>query len=127
MVASGENYRVKLDLQPNTIFTQQQGQGSVRVELTTPAHQTHAVDTQVSLQKRPNYFMFDSRINYKSAQNRQYKLTSRMNWEKTSGPYSFKVDSEIGYIPPEGQQKSFTFLASHHNSPQERHIEVKVN
>ncbi|KAK3883084.1 hypothetical protein Pcinc_012578 [Petrolisthes cinctipes] len=126
VVLCGENYRVKVDLQPNTIFTQQQGQGSVHVEVTTPSHQTHAVDTQVNLQMRPSYFMVDSRFNYKSASNRQYKLTSRLNWEKISGPYGFKVDSEFGYTPPEGQQKSLTFLTSHQNSPQERLIEIKT-
>jgi len=115
-----------MDLQPNTLFIQNQGQGSFLVEVMTPTHQTHSINTQLNLQYQHNLYMIDSRINYKSPENKQYKISTKMNWEKVTGLYGFKLGYKLGYTSPEGLEKYFTIQTIHQNSPQERIIELKV-
>ncbi|KAK4329517.1 hypothetical protein Pmani_000135 [Petrolisthes manimaculis] len=123
----GENYRVKLDLQPQSLLTQVQGQGSFLVEMTTPSHQIHSLQTHLALHQSNTYFKTETHIDYKSPENRQYKLISKFDLESAAGLYGFKINSEVDYISPEGQHKSFTFLVNHHSSSQERIVQLKIS
>ncbi|XP_042241489.1 vitellogenin-like [Homarus americanus] len=118
-------YHVKLDVDAENLMHSRSGDNKFNFEVTTPSQNTIDLNIITNFESRST--KVNTNFLYKNQQNNKaYKLISAIDLEKLGSPYSYKLNSELSYTSPQGQQTTLHAEAKHQITPEERELHYKA-
>lgn len=122
VVWMSEVYDIKLDWRKTEEET-----GAI-LEVITPSRDKFTVEMVIQIERQSDRVKLSSHIRYKNPQNKEYVLTNTLDIEKLSTPcpFSYKIETEFTFTPPEGRQTMLKIEAEHKKTSEERIVHLKV-
>lgn len=89
------------------------GENNFKMEVKTPSQKTFALAVATSIEQESPNTSLTFTIDYKSLENKNYKLKSTTNWKRLGIPYTFITNSQVKFTSPEGKETTVNTEAKH--------------
>ncbi|XP_053642616.2 vitellogenin-like [Cherax quadricarinatus] len=119
-----EMYHVKLDIEAENLRQYRYGENGFNLELTSPQR---SLEWKLNTNVESRSAKVDMNLQCKFQDDREYRLTSVVDIEKLGSPYSYKLESEMSFTSPGGQETTVHAEAKHQVTSEEREIYYKAS